>query len=250
MNQYFSRVTTVIFIIMCTCFVSTPAKATENVPLPDFPELPPPGTELEGQSYLDLFKSDASIAQVRKQTYKRCEEAKLAANEASDLLLKIQNGQVSAYDDKYQRAYEYYMALREHCLHSTQRLNGLIAAQGNDDRGSELFDPTDPVTAQWAGTWSVRSKHDYGPARGGSYPSQFTVKIIWHGCEITWNNQEMFDCNVNGRKLTFWGFHNDDGKNRMDWTFFQSGLNLDGEFSGTIRGIPAGGTYTGEKAGY
>lgn len=147
----------------------------------------------------------------------------------------------------YRLAYEEYMSAKRECERLVAALNSRLAAEQKDGDSEELFDSTDPLTAQWAGTWSVRSKHDYGPAKGGSFPSQFTVKISWHGCEVTWNNTEQNDCKVNGRTLTFYGFHNNDMVNRIDYTFFHSGLTLEGEFSGTIHGKPAGGTYTGKK---
>lgn len=248
MNSDFPRVAVMSLVIMLTYSFLASAEAAEIVMPSEFPELPSPGNEWRG---LDRYRMDASIAEIRWVAYEWCEKAKLEADKANELLRKIRNREfVANQDEAYKSAYDDYMSSKELCVIWIERLNNALAAEENDDDSTELFDPTDPVTAQWAGTWNVQSTHDYGLAKGGSRTSELDVKISWEGCEVSWSNQEGYDCRVKRNILTFYIFHESDNTKRVDFAFYQSGLTLEGKFSGTIRGKPVGGTFTGEKAGY
>lgn len=266
MNLDFPRVIVMSIVIVFTYSFLASAEAAETVPLPDLPALIPPENNSDSSGSNSRYQS--SVAVLREEARNYCRNAMDSAKDAMDAYEELEAykrkrdaGRPATVDEFgrdegevirafYEDAYNWYMDYKKKCELATRDLNNRLATEYDHEDSDELFDPTDPLTAQWAGTWNVRSKHDYGPAKGGSYPSEFTVEITWHGCEVSWSDEPRYDCRVSGRTLTFWGYHKNDNINRIDWTFFHSGLTLEGEFSGKIRGTPAGGTYTGKKAGY
>lgn len=101
----------------------------------------------------------------------------------------------------------------------------------------------------WRGSWSVTSHHEEGPAKGGEYPSRFTVHISGASCLVQWGANR-WKCQATGDHLTFDGTHPSGGA--MHFTFVKNGDVLDGNqsgFRGKIRGITAWGTYRGRKVG-
>lgn len=261
MNQFFPRVTIMSLVIVFSCSVLATAQAVEVVPQSGLPVLVEPGTE---NNSIPIKGDDVSTAVLRKLKQLRCNNAMEAAGEAKKALQA--NADNSARGQEYRLAYNDYMRLKKLCIESSRALNERLAAEENGDESTEGFDPTDPLTAQWAGTWNVKQRFAYRPyllygTDHQVYSSELVVKISREGCEVTFHKnpqskkgeyveEEGYNCRARGRTLTFYNFYRNDNKSRVDFVFLHSGLTLKGQFSGIIRGKPAGGQCTGEKAGY
>jgi len=101
--------------------------------------------------------------------------------------------------------------------------------------------------SSWVGTWSVKSLHKTGPAKGRRFSSQLRVVINPNGSYVVWNKNK-WNCIVSGNTLKFNGKHSSGGK--MSWTFVRNGNTLltnSSTFRGTISGKSAWGTYEGSK---
>jgi hypothetical protein len=102
-------------------------------------------------------------------------------------------------------------------------------------------------TEEWVGTWSVRSFHRSGPAKGGRYNSTFEVITGPGGCQVRWGKNQ-WACSISGNTLSFTGSHPSGGV--MHWTFVRQGDQLVADqstFRGEISGQPASGTYEGRR---